>query len=200
MGERQANTHFNSFKDFLAFEEHSDIRYEYYNGEVFAMAGTTLVHNRLVNNAADVLKAVFRPKGCHIYTESVKLEVIRDSYYPYPDVMVTCHELDKQGKYSIKNPVVLVEVLSKSTAELDREFKLQRYKKLPSLQYYLLVSQDKYLLELYGRTDNPSIWTYQSFDKLADKIRLDRLDCQMSVADIYEDISFEPEMAGNVAV
>lgn len=193
MEQTQTNTlHFNSFEEFLAFEEHSDIRYEYYGGEVYAMAGTTLTHNLIVQNAADSLKLIFRPRGCYTFTENIKLEAIRDFYYPYPDVMVTCHELDKQERYSIKNPVILVEVLSKSTAETDREFKLQCYKKLPSLQYYLLVSQDKYLVEVFGRTDQTGVWSYQSFDQPTDEFRLDRLDCQLSVEKMYEDVLFLP--------
>ena len=113
MGLAQTDTlHFNSFKEFLEFEKHSEIRYEFHNGEVFAMAGTTLIHNELVDNVKDLLKATFRPKGCKVYSESIKLQAIKDYYYPYPDVMLTCHELDKQERYIIKNPMLIVEVLS----------------------------------------------------------------------------------------
>jgi Uma2 family endonuclease len=189
MGQAQTDVlHFNSFEEFLEFEQHSEIRYEFYNGEVFAMAGTTLVHNELVDNVKDIFKAGFRPRGCKVYSESVKLQAIKDYYYPYPDVMLTCHELDKQERYIIKNPTVIVEVLSKSTADIDKSFKWQRYKKIASLQHYILVSQYEVLVEVYSRTDQPDAWLYRSFDQLTDEIKLENIDFNLSVGAVYDGI------------
>ncbi len=184
--------HFNSFGEFLEFEKHSEIRYEFFNGEVFAMAGTSITHNLLVDRIKDLIKARFSPQGCYTLTESVKLQAIKDYYYPYPDVMLTCHELDKQERYIIKNPSLIVEVLSKSTADTDKTFKWQRYKKILSLQHYLLVSQYEVLVEVFSRTDHPETWLYQSFDQLADEIRLENIDFSLSVEAIYENIMLFP--------
>jgi Uma2 family endonuclease len=139
MGYPQVEKQYLTAEEYFALEETSEIRHEFYEGEIFAMAGTTLDHNRIVGSVNDLLKAVFRPRGCETFTESVKLEAIKNTYYPYPDVMVTCHKLDLQSKYTIANPLMLVEVLSKSTTDNDRDFKLKKYKKIPSLQHYLLV-------------------------------------------------------------
>ncbi len=186
--------HFDSFEEFLEFEKHSEIRYEFHNGEVFAMAGTTIVHNLLVGRMRDLIREKFEPKGCYTLTESVKLQAIKDYYYPYPDVMLTCHELDKQERYIIKNPLLIVEVLSKSTADGDKSFKWQRYRKIDSLQHYILVSQYEVLIEVFSRTSQPETWLYRSFDSLTDEIRLDDIDFTLSVGAVYEGIRLaQPE-------
>jgi Uma2 family endonuclease len=143
-----------SVEAYFALEKDSDIRHEYMDGEIVAMAGTTLVHNLIVNNMAGLLKPVFQPRGCRVFTESVKLEVERDGTYVYPDVMVTCHKLDLQSRYMVVNPQMIVEVLSDSTASRDQIQTLKKYKKIESMQYYLLISQEECSIELYSRTPN----------------------------------------------
>jgi Uma2 family endonuclease len=93
-----------------------------------------------------LIKANFQPKGCRVFSESVKLEAQKNVYYPYPDLILTCHPEDLKEHYLVKNPSLLVEVLSKTTADYDRTFKWQRYRKIPSLQHYLLVSQYDFFL------------------------------------------------------
>ena len=184
--------HFNSFEEFLEFEKHGEIRYEFHNGDVFAMAGTTVVHNLLVGRMRDLIREKFAPRGCYTLTESVKLQAIKDYYYPYPDVMLTCHELGKQERYIIKNPLLIVEVLSKSTADTDKSFKWQRYRKIDSLQHYILVSQYEVLIEVFSRTDQPETWLYRSFDNLTDEIRLEDLDFTLPVGAVYDGIRLAP--------
>lgn len=179
-----------TLEEYLAWEEHNEIRHEFYQGEVFAMAGTTIQHNLIVDNVKDKIKQNFQPKGCIVLTESVKLEVIKNVYYPYPDVMLTCHTLDKKSDYIIKFPSLIVEVLSKSTSDYDRGFKWHQYKKMPSLQHYLLVSQYEMLVELYSRNDTSDIWTYQVFENQTDEIYFNHLDFKMPVQTIYQDIVF----------
>ena len=177
-------------QEYFELEEFSDIRHEFYEGEVFDMAGTTLNHNRIVKNTDRFLESVFRKRGCETFTESVKLEVIKDTYYPYPDVMVTCHALDLQSRYSIANPLLLVEVLSKSTANTDRDFKLKKYKKIHSLQYYLLISQYECSIELYSRIEQTDTWTYQVFEEMTDNIPFEKEGFFLPVADLYAGVVF----------
>jgi Uma2 family endonuclease len=179
-----------TLEEYLALEAQSEIRHEFYQGEIFAMAGTSIQHNLIVDRVKDEIKQKFQPKGCMILTESVKLEVIKNVYYPYPDIMLTCHTLDKKNEYIIKYPSLVVEVLSKSTSDYDRGFKWLRYKKMPSLQHYLLVSQYEVLVELYSRNANSDIWTYQVFDNQADEIYFNHLDFTIAVQKIYQDIEF----------
>jgi Uma2 family endonuclease len=180
-------------EEYFAMEEQSEIRHEYFDGEVFAMAGTSLNHNEIVQNIAGKLRTEFRPKGCKILVESVKLEVIKRYYYPYPDVMLTCDKEDSNAEYLIKNPILIVEVLSKSTMSHDRIFKLRRYKTIPSLQYYLIVSQYEHLVELYSRFDDSSSWLYDIYENKEDIISFQKLNLTLSLSDIYEAIEIRDE-------
>ena len=182
-----------SVEDYFEMEEQSEIRHEYYDGEVYAMAGTTLVHNAIVQNIARDLYSKFNPKGCKVLVEAVKLEAIKRFYYPYPDVMLTCDEEDKKAEYFIKNPSLLVEVLSKSTMSHDRGFKLRRYKTIPSLQYYLIVSQYEYLVELYSRFDDSSSWLYDVYENKDDVITFEKINLSLSLSSIYEGIIMREE-------
>ncbi|MBB3836365.1 Uma2 family endonuclease [Runella defluvii] len=179
-----------TLEEYFELDNQSEVRYEFYEGEVFAMAGTSKNHNIITDNIQSALKRVFRPKGCDVFSESVKLEAIKNAYYPYPDVMVSCDERDKEDEYVVAYPSVLVEVLSKSTAEYDKDFKLKKYKKIPSVQYYLIVSQYECSVELYSRTDNPELWLYQTYEKLTDTISFDRLGFTLAVSTIYESVRF----------
>jgi Uma2 family endonuclease len=179
--------------EFLEMEEKSEIRHEYYDGEILAMAGTTMNHNDIVDNVRTFLKEIFRPKGCRIFAENIKVEAIESFYYPYPDVIVTCAPEDINGTYIVKHPSILVEVLSKSSANYDRGFKLRRYQEIASLQYYMLVAQYECYVEVYTRTDQPGVWTYQAFDKPEAVISFDLLDFTMPVSAVYDGIVFLQE-------
>jgi Uma2 family endonuclease len=190
----QSPTHFESFDDFLAFENLSDIRYEYYKGEIFAMAGTSLAHNELVGNVWALLRAKFLPRGCKVFSESVKLEAIRNDYYPYPDIMLTCNPFDKREKYIVRNPSLIVEVLSPSTEMHDRTFKWEQYQTIPTLQYYVLVSQKQICVEVFSRTERKDVWLYRMYHNLADEIVFDALDFTISLQVIYENITLLPSV------
>lgn len=193
MGQPQVLEKKYTVTEFLEMEEKSEIRHEYYDGEIFAMAGTTMNHNDIVDNIRSFLKDLFRPKGCRVFAENIKVEAIENFYYPYPDVIVTCAPEDINGTYIVKHPSVLVEVLSKSSANYDRGFKLRKYKEIVSLQYYVLVSQFECFVELYTRTSQEGVWTYQSFDKFDDIISFTLLDFTMPVSAVYEGIVFLDE-------
>jgi Uma2 family endonuclease len=193
MGQIQVAERKYTVTEFLEMEEKSEIRHEYYDGEIFAMAGTTMNHNDIVDNVRTFLKEIFRPKGCRIFAENIKVEAIENFYYPYPDVIVTCAPEDINGTYIVKHPGILVEVLSKSSANYDRGFKLRRYQEIASLQYYILVAQYEFYVEVYTRTDQPGVWTYQAFDKPEAVISFDLLDFTMPVSAVYDGIIFLQE-------
>lgn len=180
-------------EEYFELEKQSEIRHEYYNGNVYAMAGTTLNHNRIVGKVRNLLSNHFLPRGCDVFSENVKVKV-SDIYYPYPDVMVTCAPKDISGTYVVQHPTILVEVTSKNSESRDRNFKLKHYRTIPSLQYYLLVSQLEYSLDLYSRLEGNDLWGYRSFEDVEDVIRFEAFDFEMSLKAIYENITFEPEI------
>jgi Uma2 family endonuclease len=180
-------------EEYFEMEERSEIRHEYYDGEIRAMAGTTLKHNKIVLNIASFIRSKFRTKGCEIFAESIKLEAIKHFYYPYPDVMLTCDKEDIDADYIIKNPSLIVEVLSKSTAQHDRTFKLRKYKTIPSVQYYLIVSQHEYIVEVFSRFEDSDSWLYDAYENENDVINFNKIDLTLSLSDIYEGIKMREE-------
>lgn len=182
-----------SIEEYFRLEEQSEIRHEYFDGEVFAMAGTTLNHNEITQNIVLKLREKFRSKGCRVLSESVKLEAVKHFYYPYPDIMLTCDAEDIKADYLIKKPTLIVEVLSKSSLSHDRMFKWKRYKTIPSLKYYLIVSQYELFVELYTRIENSDAWIYESFEKETDTLLLKGLDFELSLAEIYAGIEMNEE-------
>jgi Uma2 family endonuclease len=198
MGQTQIAEKKYTVSEFLEMEEKSEIRHEYYEGEVFAMAGTTMNHNRIVGRLRGFLESIFLPKGCDVFAENIKVEVIENFYYPYSDVIVTRAPEDINGTYIVKYPGILVEVLSKSSANYDRGFKLRRYKEIASLQYYILVSQFECLIELYTRTNQEGVWTYQSFDNTNDIISFNLLDFTMPVSASMKELYFWTRKSRNL--
>ncbi len=179
-------------EEYFELEEHSEYRHEFHHGELFRMDGTTIRHNEIIDNIKEVLRIIFRPKGCKVVSEAVRLEALKNEYYPYPDIMLSCHGFDRESETTIRNPSLIVEILSKSTEHIDRGFKWKYYKTIPTLQHYLLVSQYECLLELYSRTEKPDVWLYQSYGKMTDVVHFMHLDFELSVGKVYENISFPP--------
>ncbi|WP_421826886.1 Uma2 family endonuclease [Larkinella sp.] len=177
-----------TFEEYEALEREEGIRYEYVDGEVFAMAGTTKRHNTIVQNATFALRAVAKKKGCSVYSESVKQKLKTGEKYVYPDVIYTCEPADlaDDSETVVQSPSLLIEVVSESTQRYDIREKRLEYFKIPSLQYYLLVSQKHYCVELYERSAD--FWKYTIYDGLDAKIELEKLGVTMSLAEIYEGI------------
>lgn len=180
--------------DYLLREEKSEVRHEFYNGYVYAMAGGTINHNRLIRRMANLLEGQPSLKRCGVFSENVKVDVMQGVYMPYPDVVLTCHPFDLRGDNTVvRQPRLLVEVLSKSTALHDRGFKWLRYRRMPSLWYYMLVDQYSTTVELFSRIEETDEWINTVYEQLDDVIVLPRLNCELAVCDIYADIELIPE-------
>lgn len=179
-------------EEYFELEEQSEIRHEYYDGEVYAMSGTSFNHNDIVDNVRSALKRFFRPRGCRAFAECVKLKV-SDICYLYPDVVVTCAAKDLSATHIVEYPGIVVEVISKTSSRRDQDFKLKQYKTISSLQYYLIVSQFECKVELHSRLEASGLWTYRSFEGEEDVIRFDAFSFEISLKSIYEDIKFLPD-------
>ena len=186
-------------EEYFELEEKSEVRHEFYYGGIYTMAGGTLNHNLLIDSVKDILKAQLKGKTCRVLSENMKVEVIQNVYFPYPDLVMTCHPFDLRGdNVTIRQPRLLVEVLSKSTAHIDRGFKWQRYRKMPSLWYYMLVDQYDTTVELFSRIEETDEWIntiYESPDDVLVLPRLNRSDgpCELTVKSIYDGIELVPD-------
>lgn len=172
-------------EEYMALEKVSEVRHEYFEGEIFAMAGGTVQHNRLVGNCAFALRNGLGNSKCEVFFESVQLAVEKGRYYNYPDVAVTCSAVDLEADRTITSPVLVIEVLSKSTEGRDRSWKFDRYKALPSLRHYLLVSQKTCLVEWYRREES-GVWSFTPLAQFPDELYFPELNVTLRVEDIYE--------------
>lgn len=180
--------------EYLALEEKSEVRHEFYNGEITAMAGGTVNHNRLTRRVANLLEQQSSLKNCGVFSENIKVDVRAGGHMPYPDVIVTCHPFDLRGNnLVVRQPRLLVEVLSKSTAQKDRDEKWHDYRKMPSLWYYVLVNQYSTTVELYSRVEETDEWIYTVYENREDVVVLPRLNAELSVGAIYEGIELIPQ-------
>jgi Uma2 family endonuclease len=175
-----------SVEEYLAHEEQTGERNEYVAGEVFAMVGTTPLHNQISLNVASALRAALKGRPCRVFMSDIKLQVsVADAFY-YPDVFVTCHAATpgKGAKLAVDAQLV-IEVLSVSTSAYDRGDKLHAYRKLLSLEEYVLVSQDLRRVELYRR--GPDVgWTFLTFER-DEVVTLTSLNLELPLPAIYDD-------------
>src|SRR5205085_5153555 len=144
-----------SAEEYLAIERKAEYKSEYVDGVMYAMAGSSERHNLIAGNIITELNIQLRTTPCKVYPSDLKVRVPDSRKFFYPDVSVVCGETKfaDDERDVILNPVLIVEVLSESTAAFDRGKKFQSYQQIESLQEYLLVAQDEYVLEHYLRQE-----------------------------------------------
>lgn len=161
-------------------------RYEYCDGMIIPLNEyTTDSHNQIVQNAADILKPYFYPKGCRVFTENVRLMLEKETEYRLPDVMATCSERDQQSRNEKRDPVVLVEVLSPATAMQDLAAKADAYRRIGSLQAYLIINPQEVWVRVYERNGNGDWLPDRAYTSLSSTFVLTNLELTVSLADLY---------------
>lgn len=204
MAQTQKKKRLMTVEEYLRFEERSKYKHEYFDGEViplhgksqgYQMAGNRANHVFIVGNIFFRLRLAFQNKetDCQIGTTEMRV-LLREGHYAYPDVFVVCGELSLVPNIfdTLENPSVIFEVLSESTEIRDRSDKARDYRKLPSLTDYVLVSSEKMLVEQQTRQIDGS-WKIIVFENPSDKVYFYELECEISVAEIYENIKFPPK-------
>jgi Uma2 family endonuclease len=144
---------FVTYAEYLALERQSDVKLEWFDGRVYAMAGGTPEHSALAAQVAHLLANALEGRPCRVFNSDLKLRVLATGLATYPDVAVLCGEVayDPENPNAVTNPVVLVEVLSHTTESYDRNEKWAHYRRIPSLKEYVLVSQAEPRIEVYTR-------------------------------------------------
>lgn len=182
-------------EEYLALEQKAEYRSEYYQGEIFAMTGGTPNHSLIKLNVSGELRDRLRGRPCRAYDCDLRVKC-PTGLYTYPDVSVVCSdlELDDVKSYTMLNPTLLVEVLSKSTEGYDRGKKFDHYRTIPSLREYVLVSQDEPMVQSFLRNDDGT-WTLNAVSKLAESVTLRSIGIELPLAEIYERVDFTVESA-----
>ena len=191
---RVVSTQPNSFltpEQYLEIERKAEYKSEYFNGEMFAMAGAKRVHNLIVSNLVARLNQQFRSRPCEVYPSDMRVHVPATGLFTYPDVIGVCgspHFIDDRED-TLLNPGLIVEVLSPSTEAFDRGRKFEQYKSIESLREYLLVASDRMHADLYTRQPDGR-WMLTSADTLESVLTLESVGAQLNLADLYEKVEF----------
>lgn len=177
--------------DYLVFERASDMKHELLNGEIYAMSGASRAHNLIVGSTYVTLYTQLRGKGCELYPSDMKVRTPATKSYTYPDITVVCGEaqFSDRERDTLLNPTVIIEVLSPNTERYDRGRKFQHYRELESLQEYVLIAQDSPHIEKYLRQAD-GFWQFSEATGLEDEIALVSIHCKLTLAEVYEQITF----------
>ncbi len=171
---------------YLRWEAEQQEKHEYVAGEIFAMVGARREHVLAAGALHALLRTHLQGTRCQAFVSDMKLHVAAADAYFYPDVMVTCDERDRRAEYAIGHPRLVVEVLSEGTAAYERGAKFAAYRKLESLEEYLLVDIDARRFELYRREADH--WSLYETDASLPPLRLASVDLQLGVEVAFEDL------------
>ncbi len=172
--------------EYLAWEHAHAAKHEFFRGDVFAMAGASLAHNLLVANVVAELRSALRQKSCNVCPSDLRVKVAATGLYTYPDAVVYCGQPELEvvdGIETLLNPKVLIEVLSESSEAHDRGKKFEQYRSIPSFCEYVLVAQDKTLVEHFVRRDDGS-WVMRDV-RAGGVIDLRAIESSIAVDEIY---------------
>jgi Uma2 family endonuclease len=180
---------------YLAYDESQPGRHEFYQGpagnRIVAMAGASEAHNAITSAAHGSLYAQLRGRGCRLYAADMRVFLPRPGHYVYPDLVALCGqpEIQKERGDTLLNPLLIIEVLSPSTESTDRSDKARAYRRLPSLQEYIFISQRQPHLEGYSRQGD--FWAMREVEGLEATYPLQSLPAHLVLAEIYEFVTFE---------
>jgi len=185
--------HVLTYTEYLVIERAAETRSEFFEGEMFAMAGTTKNHARIVINLGGELRAKLKGRTCEPFATDLRIKVQANSLYTYPDLLVARGEqfFEDDQLDTLLNPTLLIEVLSDSTERYDRVKKFDLYRALPSLQEYVLVSQSEPRIEQLLHRPNEE-WTLRITTDPTAVISLPSIGCEIPLAKIYDRVEFLP--------
>jgi Uma2 family endonuclease len=182
--------------EYLAIERKAEFKSEYYAGEMFAMAGARFPHNAIKDNLIVELGSQLRGGPCRTLSSDQRVKVPKTGLYTYPDIVIICEppQFEDDERDTLLNPRVIIEVLSESTETYDRGEKAKHYKRIPSLQEYILVSQREALVERMVRQDDGS-WKVTEFAGLDATLEFTSVQAKVALAEIYRGVEFpEPKL------
>jgi Uma2 family endonuclease len=184
-----------TLEEYIELEKNSEEKYEYFDGEVLAMAGGSPDHVRISRNVCNRLSQKLEDRDCEAFPSDMRIKVPASFPYRYPDVSVVCGEQIFEsvlGQQSLVNPVLIVEVLSPSTAGYDLDEKFTACQSIESFREYLLISQSRPHVIHYVRQSKRK-WLRSEVDGLDNEVQLESLDLSLSLKEIYHRVKFKTE-------
>ena len=172
-------------EEYLTWERKQPFKNEYHNGQIIAMSGASRSHNRITVDITIQLGNQLMDRACEVFASEMRVRTSPEISYLYPDVIVVCGEprFEDDTFDTLLNPIVVIEVLSPSTAAYNRGEKFESYKQLASLQEYILISQDRVRVEHYCRRETQ--WNRNTLEHLEDILSLASIECEVPLRAIY---------------
>ena len=174
-----------TWNEYLELEKKSKIRHEFVRGKLIPMTGESKKANKIATNCLRMQADQLDDKGWEVFVHDIRLMVEDGALYRYPDLVIA-QETDDKDSHAITQPVLIIEVLSDSTADKDRGPKLREYTQISTLHYYLLISQDEKLVEVYSRKDEQ--WILEFFDEPAAQIPIPFFNISLEMEKIYHKV------------
>ena len=177
---------------FLDWERKQEYKHEYINGEVFAMPGASINHNRIASNIIIDVGSFLKDKSCDIFGSDLRIAVKSKNSFFYPDVVIACDELEFEEsliKDTVKNPSIIFEILSTSTEDYDNGKKLMFYMQIESLQQCIIIDSKKIHLRIITRKEEGT-WKFVELSSVSDKLLLESINFEIAVAGLYRGVKF----------
>lgn len=183
-----------TLEEYLELDKNSDERLEYWDGEIFSMAGVSDEHDQIEINMTTFLNLRLSVKGCRLFSANMRIKVPTMPPYRYGDLSALCGKpvFEKiEGVAVLTNPALIIEVLSQSTEAYDRGDKFTHYKSIPSFREYLLVAQHRPHITQFIKRDDGE-WIHREYNDLNEVVKLTLMDCEFSLSEVYQNVSFKP--------
>lgn len=181
-------------EEYLELERASEVKHEFYQGEIFAMSGASLPHNRIQMNFTGGTHAFLKGKGCDVFGSDLRVHIPSNGLFTYPDAVIACGQpelLNDGGLDNLLNPVAIIEVLSKSTQSYDRGDKFALYRAIPSLQEYILIASESVAIEQYTKQEDDT-WILKEVRQLNEQLYIKTIHFSLPLTELYSGVSFEP--------
>jgi Uma2 family endonuclease len=175
-----SKTAYLSEQAYLEAEKVSEVKHEYFDGEIFAMSGGSQNHHLLTGNTFGEIRNHLKGKPCKVFQSDMKVRIDDGNKYFYPDVVVTCEK--ESEAYFLNSPRIIVEVLSNSTRKFDKNLKRKTYQMIPSLEEYVLIEQDHVEIEISRKSED---WR-SNYYFLGDDVTFESIDLTLPVLEIYQ--------------
>ncbi|GAC1401805.1 MAG: Uma2 family endonuclease [Pyrinomonadaceae bacterium] len=186
--------HRHTLEEYLELDAKSEERLEYWNGEIFSMSGVSEGHDQIESNLNFHLRTKLTKQMCRVFLANMRIKVPSMPPYRYGDISALCGkaQFEKIGGVDVlTNPSLIIEVLSPSTEAYDRGDKFSQYKSIPSFNEYLLVAQHRpHVAQFVKQSDG--VWLHREFNDLQDDVRIESLDCELRLSEIYQNVTFPP--------
>jgi Uma2 family endonuclease len=177
-------------EEYLHHEKEAETKSEYISGEILAMAGGTPEHSAIATEVRRILGNLLLERGCEVFDSDLKVRIEDAGPFFYPDASVVCGEPAFDANFCLRNPVLIVEVLSEGTAVYDRGEKFRNYRRLDSLRHYLLIDQNQCHVEHYRQVEGFFWELVGEYNQRQDTITLNEMEITLTLNEIYRRVGF----------